>query len=187
MNRIQYRRWKDFAIRMSEKGWPEKEIQREEHQAVIDVVFNFFDVDMENNYAGDVIRIESWDDTRADYKNAEIFAWGVRGNSSPYVCDIVDEMLSNHNPFYYDGEEYGKEYDDWDDEWGGRIRGCIRAGLDLAVNPSMGVMGFTKEDIERMYPENVPKWVSDDWGKRNGDWKPVAWKDMEKDASLWTG
>jgi hypothetical protein len=172
---------------MSEKGWPEKEVQREEHQEVIDAVFNFFDVDMENDYRADVIRILSWDDTRTNYRNAEIFPWGIRGNDAPFVCDIVSEMLSDYNPFYWETEEFDKEYDDWDDEWGGRIRSCIRAGLDLAADPSMGVMGFTKADIERMYPGGVPKWVSGDWWKRNGDWKPVDWNDMDNQTSLFTG
>jgi hypothetical protein len=45
------------------------------------------------------------------------------------------------------------------DRWGGPVHCCVRAGMDMAVSPSMGVLGFTAGDIRRMYPEGVPDWV----------------------------
>ena len=51
----------------------------------------------------------------------------------------------------------------WDDQWGGPIHCCLRAGIDLICNPSpigMGVLGFTAGDLRRMYPEGVPEFVS---------------------------
>ncbi len=47
----------------------------------------------------------------------------------------------------------------WDDQWGGPVHCCIRAGLDMAANPSGGVVGFTIGDLRKMYPEGVPEWV----------------------------
>ena len=183
MNRIQYKRWKDFAIRMSEKGWPIKEIMKKEHQrSVILAVLDFFDL-IESNYRSDVIRIESWDNTREN-TNIPPDRYG-RYPIAPYICDIVSEMMSSYNPFYWDDEDNDKAYHAWDDLWGSRINCCIRAGLDLAANPSAGVLGFTKADLERMYPEGVPKWISGDWKKKNGDWAPIAWDDMAGNASLW--
>lgn len=50
-------------------------------------------------------------------------------------------------------------YDQWDEQWGGPVRCCIRAGLDCASAPSGGVVGFTAGDIRAMYPDGVPAWV----------------------------
>ena len=47
----------------------------------------------------------------------------------------------------------------WDDQWGGPVCCCIRAGLDCASAPSAGVVGFTAGDLRAMYPEGVPAWV----------------------------
>ena len=49
--------------------------------------------------------------------------------------------------------------DQWDEQWGGPVRCCVRAGLDFASEPSAGVLGFTAGDLRRMYPEGVPDWV----------------------------
>ncbi len=53
----------------------------------------------------------------------------------------------------------------WDEQWGGPIECCIRAGLDCAFEGSGGVLGFTAGDLRRMYPEGVPIWVvgTDSW------------------------
>lgn len=50
-------------------------------------------------------------------------------------------------------------YEQWDDQWGGPVQCCIRAGLDFASAPSAGVVGFTAGDLRAMYPEGVPEWV----------------------------
>lgn len=184
MNRIQYRRWKDFAIRMSQKGWSIREIMRKEHQnAVIPAVQEFFS-HMDWDYKNDVIRIESWDDTRTDTARGRDYYGHY--SIGPYVCDIVSEFLNNWNPFHWDDEESDKAYEHWDDNWGGRIRCCIRAGLDLAVELSAGVLGFTKGDLERMYPEGAPMWIQNGWGKQNAHWKPIEWTDIQSEDGLWT-
>lgn len=59
-------------------------------------------------------------------------------------------------------------YQQWDDQWGGPVHCCIRAGLDCAFEPSMGVIGFTAGDIRCMYPEGVPDWV-----KGDGPWDTI--------------
>ncbi len=50
-------------------------------------------------------------------------------------------------------------YEQWDEQWGGPVRCCVRAGLDCASAPSAGVVGFTAGDVRDMYPEGVPDWV----------------------------
>lgn len=46
------------------------------------------------------------------------------------------------------------------ERWLDPIETCLRAGLDFATEPSMGVVGcFTVGDLRRMYPDGVPAWV----------------------------
>lgn len=57
-----------------------------------------------------------------------------------------------------DDIEY-RYYEQWDEQWGGAVCCCIRAGLDMACAPSGGVVGFTAGDVRKMYPEGVPEWL----------------------------
>ncbi len=66
--------------------------------------------------------------------------------------------------YEYEGECYCEDkeylyYEQWNEQWGGPIHCCIRAGLDMACAPSGGVVGFTAGDIRKMYPEGVPEWL----------------------------
>ena len=104
--------------------------------------------------------------------------------AGPYCAgDMVSEFLSNYVPRFVCGKcrcecrwsdkdncpKCSKEcccddtdqlgYYQWSDQWGGPVRCCVRAGLDMASSPSTGVVGFTAGDIRRMYPEGVPSWV----------------------------
>jgi hypothetical protein len=40
---------------------------------------------------------------------------------------------------------------------------CIRAGFDVAVKPSGGVVGFTAGDVREMWDNKVPDWVKAFW------------------------
>ncbi len=90
------------------------------------------------------------------------------------VGDMLSEFLAEQNGYAprckpcsswrHDGEcrcdeIHGKFYEQWDEQWGGPVHCCIRAGLDMASAPSAGVLGFTAGDVRRMYPEGVPAWV----------------------------
>ena len=41
-----------------------------------------------------------------------------------------------------------------------QISCCIRAGFDVAVAPSAGVLGFTVGTLRRMYDGDIPDWIS---------------------------
>lgn len=184
MNRIQYRRWKDFARRMALEGWPARITHRKLYLEIVPpAVDHFFEL-LEHNYGEDITRIESWDNTRADYRNAKQFVWGFRGNYEPYVGSEAQRIIDEYwNPFTWSGRQ--RDFEKWDELWGGRIRCCVRAGLDLAAEPSAGVVGFTKGDLERMYPEGVPKWIRSPWGHQNGAWREIKWDDISPDDGLW--
>lgn len=102
--------------------------------------------------------------------------------TGPLVCDVVTEFLGSYRcndrckrcrhriwcrrfecalcerDCICDNIEHAI-YEQWDEQWGGPVRCCIRAGLDFASAPSAGVLGFTAGDLRRMYPRGVPKWV----------------------------
>ncbi len=94
----------------------------------------------------------------------------------PIVCDMVSEQFTYDVPSYrckacesydWDAECDCDEveeliYEQWQEQWAGPVRCCIRAGLDFASSPSAGVIGFTAGDLRRMYPEGVPNWVKSD-------------------------
>ena len=37
---------------------------------------------------------------------------------------------------------------------------CVRAGIDVAVDPSAGVVGFTVGTLRRMYDGEIPEWLT---------------------------
>lgn len=169
MTTVQYSRWVRFALRMAHRGWPR--LPRKSRKKVAEMVKDFFqclDKDL-------VPRIGSWDDTDecnecvANRPEAESTRnWTKLNNCHcrTLVCDGVTCLLDDRNPHEYgysDGGGY--QYRRWDETWGCRVRCCIRAGLDLASEPSAGVLGFEICDLRRMYRGNIPVWIN------NGEWE----------------
>jgi hypothetical protein len=87
--------------------------------------------------------------------------------TGPILCDAVTGYDEHWMPRYWADDEGTQRWESRRDRWCGPPTCCIRAGFDLAVSPSMGVMGFTAGDLRRMYPDGVPDWV------QNGDWDTV--------------
>ncbi len=160
MTDLQYLHWKNFSMRMAVRGFDLR--LRRSRRRLAWFVKDFFRM-FEHNYLHDVrtypnlfARISGWDQTES------IPGWSERGEHAsigPYVCSIVDEDMERWNPHYWADDRRSRR---WDDLWGCRIRSCIRAGMDLAVAPSAGVLGFTAGDIRRMYRGRVPAWIFGD-------------------------
>lgn len=170
-------------MRMADNGWPNTITRTKQHKEIVrPAIEHFFEL-LEWNYKPDIIRIESWDCNRPDYRGAERFPWGFRPAQDFCVGDEVHRIVSEWNPYIWSGPEWS--YRKWDEQWGDRVRCCLRAGLDMAAEPSAGVVGFCKEDINRMYPDGVPKWIREPWEQKNGSWHPVLWEDIEENERLW--
>lgn len=163
---------------MAHRGWPR--LPRKSRKKVAEMVKDFFrclDKDL-------VPRIRSWDDTDdcakcvANRPEAERTHNWYKLNTcgcGTLVCDEVMIHTEDLNPnAYLDGaKEGGREYRRWADTWGNRVQCCIRAGLDLASEPSGGVLGFEICDLRRMYRGNIPAWINDGkWENPSGE--PVA-------------
>jgi hypothetical protein len=161
MTAEQYRHWYTFALRMAHRGFVAKggrRLPRKSRRFVADCVKDFFrslrdDMRYDPTLLG---RIHSWDETDDHPTKRDRYG---RAPFGPYVCDMVAGLDENWNPHYWSRSD--SKYEDWDEYWGSRIRCCLRAGLDLASEPSAGVAGFTAGDLRRMYRGQVPAWLAD--------------------------
>ena len=179
MTDTQYARWKNFSMRMAIRGfglrlkksrrdlaWFVKDFFRtldREYFTVNETLPVAYDpkwrMDMNqgrraNEFLRD--RVHDWDHTDSHPTWQDRYGHSTNG---PYICDIVSMQMEHWNPYYWRDERKAKR---WDELWGDRITACLRAGMDMAVSPSMGVLGFTAGDIRRMYRGNVPDWLFGD-------------------------
>ena len=137
----QYERWKDFAMRMARTCF--RHLRRPSSHWVIEQVESWF----------------YWRDHQQDWGNYS--SWD---QDSPYcLCDHVSEFYSDLESYSYseDEEVDYKAQEQFQAQWMGPILSCLRAGIDVAVEPSAGVVGFTAGDIRQMYPEGLPLWLLD--------------------------
>jgi hypothetical protein len=154
----QYKHWKDFAFRMARTCYATN--RRPSRDWIVDVLDDFFYELDDADYVGSII---SWDDSD-----------GTNTCVSDHVTLLLDEYedLADYrcpscrsHCYLRDADNCQCEeiraaaYTQWDDQWGGPVHCCIRAGLDMASAPSAGVIGFTAGQVRRMYPEGVPDWV----------------------------
>lgn len=134
----QFARWEEFATRMAEHYPNETDSRRKE---IAGNVRDFFEG---RQYGGDWAQMEDWD-----------------GNSDTVcVSDEVDDFFDDIRP------------DEWEDDYIGSLFNqtvcCIRAGFDVAVKPSGGVIGFTAGDVRKMWDGKVPDWVKAFWDDFDG-------------------
>jgi hypothetical protein len=126
------------------------------------------------------------------------------------MCDTMSEWESEY--LYYDFYrlanakevarfEAARNRDDCDAEdairerlidiYGGPVRCCVRAGMDLASAPSAGVVGFTVGDLRRMYPEGVPGWITSEFFRGSpfetlpDGAEPVDFAAIPDEAGVW--
>lgn len=178
ISKLQFERWQDFAIRMARTCF--KRRRNPTAKEIEQNVRYFFDcLDPE-----DLKSIVDWDHCDPYPKGSKHYerkyrteCWhchGVKKKDCPHRCeeghiynyakaqcvtDALAALSENFNPYYcHDLSE--ARYEKREEQFCGPVQCCIRAGLDLAVAPSAGVMGFTAGDLRRMYPEGVPDWVT---------------------------
>lgn len=211
MTKTQYKRWKDFALRMARTCF--KDNANPDAKWIKAAVQDFIDgIDKD-----DIPCIESWDHSapypegsphrcpNRTYRCYCGYKDGVAGKSlvdcpeckgtgtatewdAPYCMgDMMMEWeadyISNRDLMTKREEEvYDRCYCSHKDladaiverarERGSDpVHSCVRAALDCAVAPSMGVMGLTAGDLRRMYPKGVPAWV-----KGDATWETISVK-----------
>lgn len=74
-----------------------------------------------------------------------------------YVCDRMTDWLDDNGYLHYrrsDDAERGNRF-------ACQVSACVRAGFDVAVSPSAGVLGFCASDLRQACRGKIPKWVRD--------------------------
>lgn len=130
----QFLRWESFSIRMSEHCYPEATKAR--GKKITEEVVSFFE---ERRFQKDWPKIMDWDGNKDDF----------------YLSDNVDDSFERYR-------HWSRREGYWTGRFYTQVTCCIRAGFDIAVDPSGGVVGFTAGDIRRMW-QKVPRWVKRHW------------------------
>lgn len=185
----QYERWKDFALRMARTCF--KHRRNPTWRDILAGVEEFFEMLEYNEYQ---VCVVNWDHCdpypkghRYYLKTYRTSCWHCHGTkksdckyncedgqiydyAKPYcVGDMCSEMSGRWNPYYW-ADLSDEEHEKRQEQFCEPITCCIRAGLDMAVSPSGGVLGFTAGDLRKMYPEGVPEWVTGGPDKRWNYW-----------------
>ncbi|MEM9645418.1 MAG: hypothetical protein AAF989_10515, partial [Planctomycetota bacterium] len=164
MNEQQYERWKDFATRMAATCF--HGYRRPTSTWIQEQVANWFSgLEFQEEWK----EYTSWDQDSFPLCDA-ISQW------TDYLYPVARCTACSHDDCERKWPHYKSECqkcnrkcqcdDVWylarekfDEQWLGPIRCCIRAGIDMACEPSAGVVGFTAGHIRRMYPEGIPEWL----------------------------
>lgn len=132
MTQEQYDNWKDFTTRMGATVYKNLTLKRKEK--IKSQIANYF----------------QWRDFQNDWP--DILDWDGNGDDY-FLGEAVDEFFDEYRHWSRkEGCYTGKFYN--------QITCCIRAGFDMAVKQSGGVLGFSVGDIRQMYDGNVPLWVT---------------------------
>lgn len=171
MTPLQYERWQDFALRMARTYPGRAKAYREQLEAVVARFLAEYTSNGE-----DIDDIGGWDGPG----NGN----GCAGDhASAFAEDVLEQEFGA--PDYHDGRTGNgptRAFERWEERYVSPFRCCVRAGLDLASEPSCGVIGFTAGDLKRMYPEGIPAWVSEGYEK---DGAPLDLNALSSDEGVW--
>jgi hypothetical protein len=179
MNLTQYNRWKDFALRMARVIYAES-VQPTSGWIVEKVEHYFSDLEMCQGL--EVLELTT--------------AWDQAGKDGFHPCDYMAEkeydlmpqwMLFTYNETENEIKAFEAECRErFDEVFFAPVRCCVRAGIDLACDPSAGVLGFTIGCIRKMYPEGVPDWIEGQVFKwsNSGEWQAGVFKDAPDEADV---
>lgn len=147
MTETQYERWKQFSLALAECGFTAtngKRLPSASTEYLVGLVVEFFEI-LESNWTWGYLRlVESWDSSERHPTDRDGFG---RSEHGPYICDDMDRVCDEHLQL--------------NTLWADRLHCCVRVGIDVAVAPSGGVIGFTAGDIRRVWAGKVPDWVQE--------------------------
>jgi len=136
MTKTQFSRWIKFSMAMVRRT-SLANTSRRKHKMCQEIKSFFREI--QRNYA--LKNILDWD---GNY---------INGRESICVCDIAEESLEHYKKWDEKTEWY------YERKFADGISAAIRAGFDICVRQSGGVLGFTIKDIKAMYRGNVPLWL----------------------------
>jgi len=131
MTQLQFRRWRRLSLRLISAY----RITTHRKERLTAEMEWFFDYLVEEKYWPLMI---SWDES---------------AEGAPYVCDLMPDLFDRYNHWSEGRDDEGRFYS--------QLSSCIRAGMDVAAEPSAGVIGFTVRDVRRAFNWHPPKWFTD--------------------------
>lgn len=153
MTTKQFRRMCSFALRMVPQSIGGKRWQNVVRGHVKEILYRM----SIENYGFHYRHIEDWDN--AEY-NPEKDQYG----HSHLLADLPCDHLSTYcweNDLQKEREDRRGNCSVVNTKVGIALRCCIRAAMDVAVEPSGGVVGFTVGDLREMWKgKPLPKWVT---------------------------
>lgn len=143
MNTLQYERWKELSLGLARSY---RTLTPRRYKLLLEEVENCIDWVVCNG----LDTVEDWDssvriDERLYYESA-----GTR----------VDDYL------WQNRYEFDRAYSNGHVElvcgrFGDMLCACVRAGFDMAVAPSAGVIGFTVGDLRDVFDGDIPDWIAE--------------------------
>lgn len=134
MTEQQFARWKEFSLAMA-RGYPRvTEARRAKIAAHVERFFANMDEDDWRGWLG-------WDE------------------NEPGVCFCLTDYYSEWTqslPGYWQLSD--AEHERW--RLDSQLHCCIRAGVDMAAEPSAGVIGFTAGELRGWFGGAAPEWVN---------------------------
>lgn len=182
MTDIANERWVDFSTRMAKACYADSE--QPDLEWILDSLDCIF-----TEIKDDLSLYTSWDKTEPypegheyyDFKNRPLLLSSLIGES---IEDEIYFRIHRHSTEKEsrvlerlwerrDKEKWVEAYDNLKNQiverWSSPVHCCLRAGIDVAKNPSAGIVGFTVGDLKKMYPEGIPDWLCSRWiDKRTG-------------------
>lgn len=139
MNALQYRRWLRLSRGLARHGFPTATATR--RQRILDHVDDLIRTLVFNAHhfvGGGLDTLNDWDD------------------GPYYLCDEVDRWLEDQGYRHYHRVTNAEKCNKFAEQ----VSACVRAGFDLAVSPSAGVLGyFTVGTLRAIFPNGLPDWV----------------------------
>lgn len=145
MNELQLARWKQLSTGLARSHTDltparKKKLLAEVEECIDWVVCNGLET------------VIDWDDSA----NIDGIQWDCAGTR-------VDDYLWDNR---YEFERENKHgVDVVRGRFGEMLSACVRAGFDMAVSPSGGVVGFTVGDLRDIFDGHVPDWISDQFAE----------------------
>ena len=143
MNMLQYERWKALSIGVARSYGA---LTPRRHKLLLEEVENCIDWVVCNG----LDTVDDWDSSVRINERLYYESAGTR----------VDDFLWQHR-YEFEREYRNGEVELMRGRFGDMLSACVRAGFDMAVAPSAGVIGFTVGNLRDVFDGNIPDWIAE--------------------------
>jgi len=110
--------------------------------------------------------------------------WDQSVQHGPGFHDHYQSASASANDYLWDNRYKFERYINGEPEvirgrFGDMLLACVRAGFDVAVSPSAGVVGFTVGDLRDIFDGTIPDWIADHFSE------PAALRSAPATDGVW--